>query len=203
MSLGDGRTIFLFWIRRPYRWIIDFRTILAPAKFPNLHEDDSIPPPATRENPGQVTCNIFLWGSPVVDLLVTRFIQKLTPLVSLRSCLRLPLSKAFDCRPVTRGASYGSDKEKEFPQNRYHGNPHHFQSGLKKLDSALNDVITMIEEEAVNLGPHTGNESDLLLKLKGWRQELSTVRTGAAERMEHGLDMNGGVPAELGGIFED
>ena len=55
MSLGDGTTTFppgsVVWLR-------DYHGILAPAKFPDLHQDDSIPPPATRENPGQVTCHI-------------------------------------------------------------------------------------------------------------------------------------------------
>lgn len=124
--------------------------------------------------------------------------------MSLRSSLRPPLSKAFDRRPATRSASHRSDKEKEFSPHRSHGNPHHFQSGLEKLDSALNDVIALIEEEAISLDPYMGNiESDLLLKFKGWRRELSTVRTGAAERIGHRLDMSGGVPAELGGIFDD
>lgn len=71
------------------------------------------------------------------------------------------------------------------------------------MENALNDVITTIEQEAANLGPHTGNENGLLLKFKGWRQELSVVRTGAGDRVGHGLDMSDGVPAELGGIFTD
>jgi len=58
----------------------------------------------------------------------------------------------------------------------------------------------MIEE--ANLG-RTEHEDDLLMKFKGWRRELSAVRTGAGDRMEHRLDMSGGVPAELGGIFAD
>jgi hypothetical protein len=73
---------------------------------------------------------------------------------------------------------------------------------LKRLDDALNDVITVIEQEATNLG-RTGNEDELLMKLKGWRRELSTVRTGTGDRIAHGLDMSEGVPAEMGGIFAD
>jgi len=73
---------------------------------------------------------------------------------------------------------------------------------LKKLDDALNDVIAMIEQEATNLC-RTGNEDDLLMKFKGWRRELNSVRTGAGDRIGPRLDVSDGVPAELGGIFAD
>lgn len=69
------------------------------------------------------------------------------------------------------------------------------------MSNALDDVIATIEQETI-FGP-TGNENDLLLKFKGWRQELSFVQTGAGERTAHRLDTNDGVPAELGGIFTD
>ncbi|KAF9649562.1 hypothetical protein BDM02DRAFT_3113594 [Thelephora ganbajun] len=125
-----------------------------PAKFPDLCEDDSIPPPATRENPA------------------------------------IP-SRSSECH-----------REKEHPPHSYHGNPRHFQLGLKRLDNALNDVIALIEQEATNLG-RTGNEDGLLIKFKGWRRELSAVRTGVGDRIGHRLGMGEGVPAELGGIFVD
>ena len=73
---------------------------------------------------------------------------------------------------------------------------------MKRLDDALNDVITTIEQEATNLG-RTGKEDDILMKFKGWRRELDTVRTGTGDRMGHRLDTSDGVPAELGGIFAD
>ena len=73
---------------------------------------------------------------------------------------------------------------------------------MEKLDNALNDVIATIEQEATNLG-RTGNEDELLIKFKGWRRELSVVRTGTGNRIGHKLDMDEGVPAELGGIFTD
>ena len=114
---------------------------------------------------------------------------------------RLPFLSVFIYHLATRDGSAGSRGERELsPHN--HGNPHHFQSGLKRLDSALNDVIAMIEQEATNLG-RTGNEDELLIKFKGWRRELSVVRTGAGDRIGHRLDMDEGVPAELGGIFAD
>ena len=134
------------------------------------------------------------------NLLFTRFIQKSTPLVSC-FCNR-SLVKVLTSHPATRSESRDSRRENEPFLNSSHGNPHHFQSGLKKLDSALSDVIAMIEQEATNLG-RTGNEDELLIKFRGWRQELSVVRTGAGERIGRRLDMNEGVPAELGGIFED
>ena len=56
--------------------------MLAPAKFPDLHEEDSISPPATRENPGQVMHYVSLPKKSFANLLFTRFIQKSTPLVS-------------------------------------------------------------------------------------------------------------------------
>jgi hypothetical protein len=71
---------------------------------------------------------------------------------------------------------------------------------LKRLDNALNDVIAMIEQEATNLG-RAGNEDDLLIKFKGWRRELDTVRVGPGDGREH--RMGDGVSAELGGIFTD
>lgn len=67
------------------------------------------------------------------------------------------------------------------------------------MNNALDDVIGMIEQEATP----NGNENELLLKFKGWRQELSAVRTGAGDRIGHRLDMSDGVPAEMGGIFTD
>lgn len=112
------------------------------------------------------------------------------------------LVKVLTVHPATRSESTGSRRGSETFLNTSHGNPHHFQSGLKKLDSALGDVIAMIEQEATNLG-RTGNEDELLIKFRGWRRELSAVRTGSGERIGHRLDMNEGVPAELGGIFED
>ena len=60
----------------------------------------------------------------------------------------------------------------------------------------------MVEQEATNLG-RTGNEDELLIKFKGWRRELSVIRTGAGDRIGHKLDVDEGVPAELGGIFTD
>lgn len=69
------------------------------------------------------------------------------------------------------------------------------------MGNALDDVITTIEQEATN--PGTGNENDLLLKFKGWRRELSSVRSGVGDRPGHGMDMGDGVSAELGGIFVD
>lgn len=114
----------------------------------------------------------------------------------------LPCFNVLSCRPATRGGSAGSPGENRRSPDDYHGNPHHFQSGLKKLDDALNDVIAMIEQEATNLG-RTGNEDELLIKFKGWRRELGTVRTGTASRIGHRLDMGEGVPAESGGIFTD
>ena len=108
-------------------------------------------------------------------------------------------------RPLPLAARNGSNeshRERELSPQHYYGNPHHFQSGLKKLDDALNDVITTIEQEATNLG-RTGNEDDLLMKFKGWRRELDSVRTGSRDRMGHRVDASGGVPAELGGIFAD
>ena len=92
--------------------------------------------------------------------------------------------------------------EEDLSPPRYNGNPHHFQSELKRLEGALDDVITVIEQEATNLG-RTGNEDDLLIKFKGWRRELNGVRTSAGGRLGHRFDMGGGVPAELGGIFAD
>ena len=115
---------------------------------------------------------------------------------------RLPYFNAFTRHLATRSGSDGSHREREQSPRHYYGNPHHFQSGLKKLDDALNDVIALIEQEATNLG-RTGNEDDLLMKFKGWRHELNSVRTGAGDRMGHGLDTSEGVPAELGGIFAD
>jgi len=103
---------------------------------------------------------------------------------------------------ATRNGSDRSHRDRELSPQHYYGNPHHFQSGLKKLDDALNDVITAIEQEATNLG-RTGNEDDLLIKFKGWRRELNSVRTGFGDRVGHGLDASDGVPAELGGIFTD
>lgn len=96
----------------------------------------------------------------------------------------------------------GRNEKEPSPHRHYYGNPHHFQSGLKRLDDALSDVITVIEQEAVNLG-RTGNEDDLLIKFKGWKQELNLVRTGTGDRPGHRLDASDGVPAELGGIFAD
>jgi len=109
---------------------------------------------------------------------------------------------SFPFHLATRSGSRGRGREKEVSPNRYHGNPHHFQSGLKRLDDALNDVITTIEQEATNLG-RTGDEDELLIKFKGWRRELSAVQTGAGDRIGHGFDMGDGVSAELGGIFTD
>lgn len=92
--------------------------------------------------------------------------------------------------------------EKELSPCR--SNPHHFQLGLKRLDKALDDVITLIEQEVTgDPGPTAGNENQLLLKFKGWRRELSNVRTGVGERVGRRLDMGDGVSAELGGIFAD
>lgn len=99
----------------------------------------------------------------------------------------------------------GSGKDEEHSPSRYHSNPHHYQASLKRLDDALDDVITAIEQEATNLNPggQTGDESRLLLKFKGWRRELSTVRSGVGDRIGHRLDMGDGIPAERGGIFAD
>ena len=115
---------------------------------------------------------------------------------------RLPHSDIFARHLATRDGSNGSHGERKLSPQHYYGNPHHFQSGLKKLDDALNDVIAAIEQEATNLG-RTGNEDDLLMKFKGWKQELNSVRTGSGDRLEHRLDASDGVPAELGGIFAD
>lgn len=120
---------------------------------------------------------------------------------SLRSC-RLQHFNAFPCHLAPPHGTTGSHAGKELSPRRYHGDPHHFQSGLKRLDDALNDVITTIEQEATNLG-RTGNEDDILMKFKGWRRELDAVRTGTGDRMGHRLDTSDGVPAELGGIFAD
>lgn len=114
----------------------------------------------------------------------------------------LPLFNVLAYHLATRNEPTGSHGEKELSPHRNYGNPHHFQSGLQKLDNALNDVITMIEEEATNLG-RTGNEDDLLIKFKGWRQELDVVRTGPGDRAGRRLDTSDGVPAELGGVFAD
>ena len=200
MSLGDGTTTFT--LRSVIR-LRDYHRILAPAKFPDLHEDDSIPPPATRENPGQVTHHVSLWEGLFAELLFARFIPKSTPLVSNFHGSRLPPFNVFPCHLATRNGPAGSHGEKELsPQRSPYGNPHHFQSGLQKLDDALNDVITVIEQEATNLG-RTGNEDDLLIKFKEWRRELDVVRASAGDRMGRRLDTSDGVPAELGGIFTD
>ena len=117
-------------------------------------------------------------------------------------CHRLLYFDAFARHLATRSRVDGSHREREQSPRNYYGNPHNFQSGLKKLDDALNDVIATIEQEATNLG-RTGNEDDLLMKLKGWRHELDTVRTGSGNRMGRTVDTSDGVPAELGGIFTD
>jgi hypothetical protein len=176
---------------------------LASAKFPDLHKDDSVPPPATRENPGQVTRRIFLWKLSFIDLPITRFTPQSTPPVChfLRDH-HLQLSNAFAYCPVTRSELSGGGEEKEHSPHRYHSDPHHFQAKLKRLDNALDDVINMIELEASNLG-RTGDENGLLLKFKGWRRELGTVRTGFGDRIAHRVDTSDGVPAEMGGIFTD
>ena len=72
MSLGDGRANLL--LNYDLKVTNGFSTI-APAKFPDLHEGDSIPPPATRENSGQVMCYISYW-EVLIDLLATRFTRK-------------------------------------------------------------------------------------------------------------------------------
>ena len=200
MSLGDGTTTFLL---DSATWLTDYCTILAPAKFPHLHEDDSIPPPATRENPGQVTHHLSPARGSYADLLFARFILESTPLVSCFHGRCMPLPNNFVCHlALTRNESTGSRREGDLSPPRSYGNPHHFQAGLKRLDSALDDVITMVEQEATNLG-RTGNEDDLLIKFKGWRRELNTVRTGTGDRVGHRLDTSEGVSAELGGIFAD
>ena len=111
------------------------------------------------------------------------------------------LHDAFAYRLATRSGLSGSDREKELSPGRYHSDPHHFQSGLKRLNNALDDVITLIEQEASN--GRTGLENELLLKFKGWRRELDSVRTGVGNRMGHGMDMGDGVSAESGGMFTD
>ena len=136
------------------------------------------------------------------DLPFIRFTRESTPLVSCFHDHHLPLFNVFTGHLATRSESTERHGDGRFSSPSYHGNPHHFQSGLKRLDNALNDVIATIEQEATNLG-QTGNEDELLIKFKGWRRELSAVRTGAGERIGHRLDMSDGVPAELGGIFED
>lgn len=174
------------------------------AKFPSLHKDDSIPPPATRENPGQVTHPKSPWELIFVEFPIVRSIHKSTLLVSPFHCDRslLEPSNTFTCRLATQTGSSGSDNGKERYSNVYHSNPHHFQAGLNRLGDALDDVIATIEQETTNPG-RTGDQNGLLLKFKGWRHELSAVRTGAGDRLGHRLDMSDGVPAEMGGIFSD
>jgi len=176
--------------------------MLSPARFPDLHEEDSILPPATRENPGQVMYHVSLRKKSFADLLFTRFIRKSTPLVSCFCNHRLPFFNFFTCHLATGNGPTGSRTEDGIFPNSNYGNPHHFQSELKRLGNALNDVIAMIEQEATNPG-RTGDEDKLLMKFKGWRRELSAVRTGTGDRIGHRLDMGDGVPAELGGIFAD
>lgn len=45
-------------------------------------------------------------------------------------------------------------------------------------------------------------EDGLLIKLRGWRNELDNVRGGGASRGV-GIDHSAGVPAEKGGLFAD
>ena len=72
MSLGDGRKSFLLGFMTRSK---DHHT-LSPAKFPELHGDDSIPPPVTRENPGQVMHRVSLRRNFLTDPLFTRFTRK-------------------------------------------------------------------------------------------------------------------------------
>lgn len=97
-------------------------------------------------------------------------------------------------RLATRNGPPGNDRDKEPSPRHYHSNPHHLQAKLKKLDSALDDVITTIEQQATLNPGHTGDENDLLLRFKMWRRELGTVRTGAGDRIGYRLDMTDGVP---------
>lgn len=63
------------------------------------------------------------------------------------------------------------------------GNPFLMRSALEKVDRALLDVVSILEqEESSNGGSYTKSEHNLLEKFQSWRREVEEIRESQTSR---------------------
>ncbi|CAL1698129.1 unnamed protein product [Somion occarium] len=85
----------------------------------------------------------------------------------------------------------------EHEPGSFFGNPYAFDSVFGKLEHALNETISAVENEGQSVGA-SSNENAMLQKLRGWRTELDILRSG-----KQGFGrVHRGTPQE-GGMFTD
>ncbi|CAL1698130.1 unnamed protein product [Somion occarium] len=149
----------------------------ADAKFPG-NTDSAIPPSPSRENPGQVY-------------------PKSDPQGRVHSFRLVPASLLTDyvatAAPVESVPGTGGEHE----PGSFFGNPYAFDSVFGKLEHALNETISAVENEGQSVGA-SSNENAMLQKLRGWRTELDILRSG-----KQGFGrVHRGTPQE-GGMFTD
>jgi hypothetical protein len=80
------------------------------------------------------------------------------------------------------------------------GNPFSLHSSLGKLEIALNEIISALENEGSSVGSSASEES-LLSKFKSWRAELVAMQKGSTGF--GGTRRGGGDTAQEGGLFTD
>jgi hypothetical protein len=76
------------------------------------------------------------------------------------------------------------------------------QKAFGNLDHALTEVISLLENEESAVS-NSDEESDMLRKLRGWRDELDEIRSPGRRLPASRSHSNSRTRHEEGGIFAD
>ncbi|KAI0354320.1 hypothetical protein OH77DRAFT_1521927 [Trametes cingulata] len=82
------------------------------------------------------------------------------------------------------------------------GNPYVLDSAFSKLDEALTEIISKIQNEERSVGA-AANEDALLQKFKGWRDELTQIRSGRKSLRGNEKNADAAAKQDEGGLFAD
>ncbi|KAI0659658.1 hypothetical protein C8Q70DRAFT_124284 [Cubamyces menziesii] len=107
-----------------------------------------------------------------------------------------------DPRPAPPQSVPGTGGEQQPRPNEVLGSPFVLDDAFSRLDAALNNVISKVENEERSVGA-ASNEDALLLKFKSWRDELTQIRSGRKGVGANGGDSDAAAQQSEGGLFAD
>ncbi|KAH9893994.1 hypothetical protein C8Q73DRAFT_498325 [Cubamyces lactineus] len=107
-----------------------------------------------------------------------------------------------DPRPAPPQSIPGTGGEQQPHPDEVLGNPFVLDDAFSRLDAALTNVISKIQNEERSVGA-ASHQDALLQKFKSWRDELTQIRSGRKRVGGHGTDPDAAAQQSEGGLFVD
>ncbi|KAI0326309.1 hypothetical protein GY45DRAFT_1329117 [Cubamyces sp. BRFM 1775] len=107
-----------------------------------------------------------------------------------------------DPRPAPPQSVPGTGGEQQPRPDEVLGNPFVLDDAFSRLDAALSNVISKIQNEERSVGA-ASTEDALLRKFKGWQDELTQIRSGRKGAGASGRNPDAAAQQSEGGLFAD